>query len=228
MGSDEELAKAYADAVLEDASWKPVVRKSLESAPNPDRARDLYETAVEEQGREYRQDAYHDHLTGLPNQRAFQVELDQLADQAERAAHPEKRERKERTGRKALVGLDLENFGDINNAYGWTKGSEVLTDTARAFEDGLRPGDVVARIGGDELALLLDNVDDPEEVFRVLRRVEPRLPENPVTGRPVRINPEKLVVRVLSQADPPEKIRTSLEDALAEMRKAEDRDERSA
>ena len=222
--SNEEAAAAYAEAVLEDSSWQRPVEHSLSQAKDPEHARQQFTEAVIEQGQRHKENAERDHITGLPNQRAFEVVLDQMADRAARKAHPEKRERKpEATGTTALVGLDLEGFGEINNKFGWTRGSKILAEVAQAFESELRPNDFVARIGGDELALLLDNTTDSDEVFKTLSRVEAHLPENPVTRKRIQINPDKLVIEFLSDDDSPDAIKTALDRALEEMRKEEQR-----
>lgn len=81
--------------------------------------------------------AQHDHLTGLPNRRHL---FDCLADQ---------------TGEFALVILDLDGFKGVNDAYGHGAGDDALAQLARRLRAASRPDTVVARLAGDEFALLL-------------------------------------------------------------------------
>jgi diguanylate cyclase (GGDEF)-like protein len=93
--------------------------------------------------------ALHDHLTGLPNRRQF---LERLAE----AMHPRERRK---TG-LAILFLDVDNFKPVNDAFGHFTGDQVLTLVATRLESCLRHGDLVARIGGDEFLILVDQVSD--------------------------------------------------------------------
>lgn len=89
-----------------------------------------------------------DALTGLANHRTFQ---ERLREEAERA---------QRHGRGlALVLMDLDHFKEVNDTFGHQVGDEVLVECARRLSAEVRGGEVVARIGGEEFAWLLPEVD---------------------------------------------------------------------
>ncbi len=111
----------------------------------------VYRAAHVAADREY--DANHDTLTGLPNRRHFQTEV-----QTALAAG--------RTG--AVVLLDLDGFKDVNDHLGHQAGDAVLTTVADRLRDSLRTDDVVARLGGDEFVLFLAGPLTPDQVLELL------------------------------------------------------------
>ena len=97
--------------------------------------------ALEEQ---LRYVADHDSLTGLLTRRRFEVELDRERSRALRYGRP-----------AALLIIDLDRFKEVNDKLGHAAGDSVLVDTSRALAATLRAHDVLARIGGDEFAVIL-------------------------------------------------------------------------
>ncbi|MBZ5637942.1 MAG: EAL domain-containing protein [Acidobacteriia bacterium] len=90
----------------------------------------------------------HDFLTGLFNRRRFEQEL---AREVERAS---------RYGAKgAVLMIDLDNFKDVNDAFGHKAGDDLLKGVAGALRHRVRQTDVLARVGGDEFAALLPETD---------------------------------------------------------------------
>lgn len=112
-----------------------------------------------------RHDALHDSLTGLPNRSLF---LDRL----QRSLNRRKREKKYLF---ALLYLDLDRFKNVNDSLGHTRGDQLLIETARRLELCLRPMDTVARFGGDEFAILLDDIGDVSDALRVAARLQEEL-----------------------------------------------------
>ncbi len=101
--------------------------------------RNAYQRRVEEM-------AYRDFLTGLPNRRA-------LHDDAERALALARR----RHWRVAVIFLDLDGFKTVNDAHGHAAGDLVLQLVATRLAGGVRKEDTLARVGGDEFALLIQD-----------------------------------------------------------------------
>ena len=109
--------------------------------------------------------AFHDQLTGLPN-RALMHERVAAAIQA----HAQE-------GMFALAFIDLDNFKSINDYYGHAIGDALLCAVGRRISALMRPGDALARIGGDEFLLLVDPLAAGEALAPVLERVVEALKE---------------------------------------------------
>jgi diguanylate cyclase (GGDEF)-like protein/PAS domain S-box-containing protein len=104
--------------------------------------------------------AHHDPLTDLPN-RAFLTEV--LERALARAA---------RHGRAvALLLVDLDRFKEINDTLGHPVGDVLLVEVARRALRCLRRGDTLARMGGDEFALLLEDIASPEDATSAAQRI---------------------------------------------------------
>ncbi|EQD78275.1 diguanylate cyclase/phosphodiesterase, partial [mine drainage metagenome] len=102
-----------------------------------------------------------DTLTGLPNRRALDAEMDKA------------RARSDRQERLLAVGfLDLDAFKPINDTYGHDAGDDLLKEMARRLQDVLRRTDTVARVGGDEFVLLLEGLRSMDELDQVLARFQ--------------------------------------------------------
>ena len=115
--------------------------------------RDLREQAsqLDEAGRQLEHEATHDPLTGLPNRRAFYKRLHDAIAWSQR------------TGEAFAVGfIDLDQFKPVNDRFGHAAGDELLGIVARRLEEALSESACVARVGGDEFAVLLFGEDAPE------------------------------------------------------------------
>ena len=120
--------------------------------------------------------AVHDSLTGLANRVLLMDRLEAAAHRAER--RPD--------SRFAVLYCDLDGFKGVNDQLGHDAGDELLVAVARRLEKAVRPGDLVSRLGGDEMAVLLDGVTGVEEAAGVAERLLAALAEPcAVDGREV-------------------------------------------
>jgi diguanylate cyclase (GGDEF)-like protein len=101
-----------------------------------------------------------DELTKLPNRASFIERLRQAAAPAGWS----------REGLYLLL-LDLDRFRDINDSLGYPAGDRLLAETAGRLARKLRPGDILARFGGDEFAILLAGVKTGEDAMKVSQRL---------------------------------------------------------
>jgi diguanylate cyclase (GGDEF)-like protein len=95
-------------------------------------------------------DVLHDHMTGLANRLLFLDRLGQVLQRSKR--HPEPS--------SAVLFLDLDQFKVVNDSLGHSVGDQLLVLVAQRLRETLRSSDTVARFGGDEFAVLLDDLTD--------------------------------------------------------------------
>ena len=114
--------------------------------------------------------AVHDSLSGLPNRELF---LDRLAIAAKRATL-------EPLVRPSLLFVDIDKFKAANSAFGLVVGDSLLLTVARRLGRNLGPQDTLARIGGDQFALLLLSQTDPRELAMLAEQVR-RSVRSPIT-----------------------------------------------
>ena len=109
---------------------------------------------------EIRHQALHDGLTGLANRALFH-------DRVEHAV-----ERSRRTGQRvAVLFVDMDDFKALNDTHGHARGDEVLAIAAGRVREVLRPSDTAARHGGDEFAILIEDVVDEADALAVATRL---------------------------------------------------------
>lgn len=109
--------------------------------------------------------AYHDPLTGLPNRLLFQDHLGLALTRSQRRP----------LYSFAVLYLDLDRFKVINDSLGHAVGDELLCHVARKLSECVRDVDTVARFGGDEFAILLEEIGAPREAVRIARRIQESL-----------------------------------------------------
>ena len=106
-------------------------------------------------------EAQTDPLTGLPNRRAWDSALARAFAASSSII---------------LAMLDLDNFKEFNDTFGHPAGDQLLRDTAAAWRDQLRGGDLLARLGGEEFGLLICDVS-PDTAYQVVERLRRCIPE---------------------------------------------------
>jgi diguanylate cyclase (GGDEF)-like protein/PAS domain S-box-containing protein/hemerythrin-like metal-binding protein len=104
--------------------------------------------------------AYHDRLTGLPNRALLFDRLSQAMSQAKRD-----------TKHVALLFADLDGFKAVNDEHGHEAGDAVLRMAAQRFLACVRATDTVARTGGDEFAIVLGGLDEPQQAGAVAEKI---------------------------------------------------------
>ena len=143
---EEAAFSDYEASVIEH--FGIIVALALDSA----RQRELLRTQAET-----------DDLTGLLNRRAFHQRLDALVHEARRSSRP-----------LGLVLIDLDHFKQVNDQHGHHTGDTALVAVADALRDSVREHDVVARVGGEEFALLLPDTE-PDASFAIAERARRRV-----------------------------------------------------
>jgi diguanylate cyclase (GGDEF)-like protein len=110
--------------------------------------------------------AGHNSLTGLPNRRLMEDLLTHSLASAERNSK-----------HVAVCYCDLDGFKLINDNFGHQAGDAVLIEAARRMEKCVRQEDVVARFGGDEFLIMLLDLNHPEDISPVIKKLLERLAE---------------------------------------------------
>jgi diguanylate cyclase (GGDEF)-like protein/PAS domain S-box-containing protein len=150
--------------------WIGVVGRSVSGINNKPLGvrfsfRDITDSKLMEE--QLRHQALHDPLTNLANRTLCLDRINQAMRRASRRG----------SYYFAVVFLDLDRFKVINDSLGHRFGDMVLTETAIRLTAEMRGLDTVARFGGDEFVLLLDELSSPGEAIRIVKRVRQRLSE---------------------------------------------------
>jgi diguanylate cyclase (GGDEF)-like protein/PAS domain S-box-containing protein len=104
--------------------------------------------------------AHHDFLTKLPNRALFRDRLERAIAIAER-----------KQGRVAVLFLDLDGFKAVNDEFGHEAGDGLLCEIARRLAAAIRHSDTVARVGGDEFTVILNEIGSPADVTAVAGKI---------------------------------------------------------
>ncbi|MDQ6855305.1 MAG: EAL domain-containing protein, partial [Actinomycetota bacterium] len=155
--------------------------------------------------------ATHDALTGLPNRAYAQEHLNSLL------ARP-----KQERGLVALLFLDVDRFKLINDSYGHSLGDELLLAVAGRLRATTRPGDLVARIGGDEFVVVLDSLPATSKAVEVAERTR-RSFQTPFNVRGVEIiTSASIGVSLADGTDPASDAEALIRDADTAMYRAKE------
>jgi diguanylate cyclase (GGDEF)-like protein/PAS domain S-box-containing protein len=122
--------------------------------------------------------AFHDPVTDLANRALF----------AERVRHAVARARREHNG-LAVIFLDLDDFKTINDSLGHAAGDQVLREVAQRLDANIRSSDTAARFGGDEFAILMEDVGSAQEAADTAERILTAL------GVPMMVDQTDILVR---------------------------------
>jgi len=114
--------------------------------------------------RHVKQLAYRDTLTGLANRRLFNERLDEMIAASSN-----------NNSKLALMFLDLDRFKLINDSLGHDVGDLLLKYFSERINGCMRKGDMVARFGGDEFTIILDNITSNEMVISVAEKIQKQL-----------------------------------------------------
>src|SRR5918996_809971 len=109
---------------------------------------------------ELRHQAFHDHLTGLPNRTLFTERVAYALERQDRAKQS-----------LAVLFVDLGDFQTINDSLGHPAGDQVLVTVAERLRRCIPPRDTVARLGGDEFGILLDDMSGPSDALLAAERI---------------------------------------------------------
>lgn len=170
LDDDHSVDRAFEVGAL-DYITKPVKWSVLKQ-----RVRRMIHAAVAE--KKIRHLAYHDTLTGLPNRMLFMDRIEQAIARMDRTREA-----------FALLFIDIDHFKIINDTLGHDAGDKLLRSVTQRLRDIIRQTDTVARFGGDEFTVLLENIQKPEDTVLVTDKLL-RVLHEPIiiSGRDVRIS----------------------------------------
>ncbi|MGI2905659.1 putative bifunctional diguanylate cyclase/phosphodiesterase [Tolypothrix sp. VBCCA 56010] len=123
------------------------------------------EKALRDSNKQLTHNAFHDGLTGLANRSLFMEHLERAVEYGKR----------ERNFQFAVLFVDLDRFKLINDSLGHLLGDKLLIAIVGRLQACVRPTDIIARFGGDEFTILLENLSDISDTIRVADRIQAEL-----------------------------------------------------
>ncbi|MBW9332256.1 EAL domain-containing protein [Herbaspirillum sp. RU 5E] len=156
MGKEGQLLGVFAALLKENQA------PSNEYLQLANIAADLASVAIESRRADerIRHLAHYDELTGLPNRFLCTQHVSNAITHAEH-----------RNGMVAVLLMDLDRFKNINDTFGHEAGEAVLQEIAQRFRNTLRELDILARVGGDEFIVLVDDFDDPLQLGEIAQKL---------------------------------------------------------
>ncbi len=106
--------------------------------------------------------ATHDALTGLPDRALFLERLQSIVDRMQRHPHEA----------AAVLFIDIDDFKVVNDCYGHAVGDALIQEVSNRLRACLRGDGTIARMGGDEFTVLVEDVTDPSDAIRVAERIQ--------------------------------------------------------
>ena len=156
MVATEAMKRGASDYIIKENLTATLLKKSILNA--------LEKAGLEKQLRDKESYieyiAYHDYLTNLPNRPLFYHDLSKTLAQA-------KRHKK----MFAVMLLDLDEFKNINDTFGHDVGDQLLTLVAVRLQSALRAEDTLARVGGDEFGILLNELENQDNAAFVAKNL---------------------------------------------------------
>lgn len=121
--------------------------------------------------------AYHDQLTLLPNRILFKDRLEKAIKRAERSKTM-----------LVVAFLDLDSFKSVNDTMGHELGDQLLFKAARILSRSIRSDDTIARFGGDEFVILLNDITSKKDIIKIMDKIIDTL------RKPVLLNGQKFLI----------------------------------
>lgn len=153
------MISSKGNSVWMEASVKPVLDEGGEVSKVIFTARDITKRKEAEQS--LKEMAYTDYLTGLTNRRVFEEFLHKAIARVKRSDHY----------KFGIMYLDGNGFKKINDTHGHDIGDELLISLSKRLLSIIREEDLVSRIGGDEFAILLPDIESHEQLEKIANRV---------------------------------------------------------
>jgi diguanylate cyclase (GGDEF)-like protein/PAS domain S-box-containing protein len=157
-GTEYGLVRPDGSRVVVSVNAEPIVDADGELSGVVASIRDV--TDKKEFEAQLQERALHDYLTGLPNRALLHDRLDHALDRAERVGEA-----------LAVLFVDLKRFKLVNDSLGHDAGDQVLEEVAARLDDAVRGPDTVARVGGDEFVVLLEDVVGEADAVEVAQRL---------------------------------------------------------
>lgn len=174
----EAITRIPVDEIVRDAQAQ-LARLGMDLASMLSAAQER-NVALAALNKQLENEASTDALTGLPNRRTFDSYL---------ANQVGGRQRNSRTTMLGLVVFDLDHFKSINDSFGHAVGDEVLAEFGHRLQGSVRRGELAARIGGEEFALVMPDIANLSELTGAAERIRAL-----IGGEPVRTEIGPLVI----------------------------------